>query len=78
MCGCLMMANERDSRVVVVHGCFPEGSNSPNRFPKTGVLNRVTGTGGARDEVATRGDLLSLGVSRVLRVGVACSASVTV
>ena len=22
------MANERDSRVVVVHGCFPEGGNS--------------------------------------------------
>ena len=23
-----MMANERDSRVAVVHGCFPEGDNS--------------------------------------------------
>ena len=22
------MANERDSRVAVVHGCFPEGSDS--------------------------------------------------
>ena len=38
-----------------------EVSKAPNRFPKTGVLNRVTGTGGARD--ATRGDLLSLGVT---------------
>ena len=23
-----MMANERDSRVAVVHGCFPEGDDS--------------------------------------------------
>ena len=27
-----------------------EVSKAPNRFPKTGVLNRVTGTGDARDE----------------------------
>ena len=27
-CGGLVMANERESRVAVVHGCFPEGSDS--------------------------------------------------
>ena len=27
-CGGLVMANERDSRVAVVHGCFTEGGDS--------------------------------------------------
>ena len=27
-CGGLVMANERDSRVAVVHGCFSEGGDS--------------------------------------------------
>ena len=27
-CGGLVMTNERDSRVAVVHGCFPEGGDS--------------------------------------------------
>ena len=27
-----MTANERDSKVAVVHGCFPEGSDSILRF----------------------------------------------
>ena len=31
-----------------------EVSKAPNRFPKTGVLNRVTGTGCARDEAPRR------------------------
>ena len=31
-----------------------EVSKAPNRFPETGVLNRVTGSGGARDEAPRR------------------------
>ena len=40
-----------------------EVSKATNQLPKTGVLNRVTGTGDARDEAPRRGDLLRLGVS---------------